>query len=200
MQERTQRPPRSARDQEIIALRQDGRTLQQIAEEFQLSRPRISQIVNATGGTHAGQRPERPQRHWAPARQATRLIGLDLEEHPGSSEIEVANRLGIDVADVRAHVPRSAKHLLLGDSRSGVSTWTRDDSLAALSLASTFEWPLSTTTYDALLRQGEIRGPSSVRLAQVFGSWRSACLEAGVESLVSHWEGHQSRRTRWRSG
>lgn len=156
---RTQRPPVSARDQEIIASRQDGRTLQQVADVYGLSRQRIAQIFRKNGGPVLSDVSRaRSQRTSGSGRQVARLIGLDLEEHPGSSEAEVAVRLGIDVADVRANVPQSVRHLLVSDGRTGVAIWTREASLDAVSLASTFEWPLSGTTYDSLLRQGEIRG------------------------------------------
>jgi transposase len=191
-----QQPQRNARDRQIVALRDEGRTLGELADRFDVSRQRVSQIIRKNGGpTPAEVRGVRSARKSASVRQLARLVGVDLEEHPGSSASEVAKRLGVDVSLVRANVPQAARRLLVSEAHATTRTWSRQDSLDAVSLASTFEWPLSSTTYDSLIRQGEVRGPSSVRLGQVFGSWRAVCVEADVEPVAPPRDDYQSRWT-----
>ncbi|WP_378099056.1 Z1 domain-containing protein [Cellulomonas sp. T2.31MG-18] len=96
---------------------------------------------------------------------------------------------------VRTNVPRSARRLLVNEPHAMPTTWSRQASLEAVSLAATYEWPLTSTTYDSLIRQGEVRGPSSVRLSQVFGSWRAVCVEAEVEPVAPQRDDYQSRWT-----
>jgi hypothetical protein len=59
---------------------------------------------------------------------------------------------------------------------------TAQRSLRALQDAATFVYPVTKTDYDDLKFKGFIQGPSSARMLQIFGSWRQACDDAGVES------------------
>lgn len=196
MAPRAESPQRKSRDEQIIAGRLQGSSLRELAEHFGVSSQRVSQILRKTGGpTRSDVRDARSARASASARRLARLVGLDLEEHPGSSATDVALRLGVDVNVVRANVPQASRRLLVNEAHGTTPTWSRQESLDAVSLASTFEWPLSSPTYDSLVRQGEVHGPSSVRLGQVFGSWRAVCIEAGVEPVTPPREDYQSRWT-----
>ena len=184
------------RDEQVRALRSQGQTVGEIAERFGVSRQRVSQILQKSGGPSRGDvRRARAARSDAEDRRLRRLIHGDLEDHPGSTVDEVASRLGLDTAVVRSRVPAAAKRLLINGAHGSGTTWSREQTLEAIGLAATFEWPLSGPTYDSLVRQGEVSGPSSVRIGQVFGSWSAACLEAGVESLAPIRNDYQSRWT-----
>lgn len=109
---------------------------------------------------------------------------------PGSTLDEVASALDVAVADV-THVSSSVDWLILStdhlvetavSAESAAVAATRARALAALQAASLLVAPLSHQGYTGLVRQGRVAGPSVARIVQLFGSWTSACAEAGVRS------------------
>jgi hypothetical protein len=59
---------------------------------------------------------------------------------------------------------------------------TRARALAARQAESLLVAPLSHQNYTSLVRGGRVSGPSVARIVQLFGSWTSACAQAGVRS------------------
>ncbi len=109
---------------------------------------------------------------------------------PGSTMDEVAAALGEDVAAVTAAAgPVDWLILDANDiveeghrAESAAVAATRARALAALQAASLLVAPLSHQNYTSLVRGGRVSGPSVARIVQLFGSWTSACAQAGVRS------------------
>ena len=55
------------------------------------------------------------------------------------------------------------------------------DILDSLRAASLLSFPLTANAYDHLVADGFVNGVSSMRIVQVYGSWREACRRADVE-------------------
>lgn len=66
----------------------------------------------------------------------------------------------------------------------GAGNYSEDElkHLDAIRKAGTYSFPLSTNTFDDLIARGFINSVSSMRIMQIFGSWRAACELAGVEA------------------
>lgn len=155
----------------------------------------------ATGTTHMGSvenrsvaRP-RKRRSTGPTKAEKRaMLSRQMLDHllarPGSTVDEVADALDVDVDDVTSASPSvdwlilSADHLVetAASAESPAVAATRARALAALQAASLLVAPLSHQGYTGLVRQGRVTGPSVARIVQLFGSWTSACAEAGVRS------------------
>lgn len=80
----------------------------------------------------------------------------------------------------------------------GKSIWSDVDIIQALKIAATHQYPLSGTTYDALVEAGEVKGPSKQVVAIRFGTWGKACEAAGIEGLKSVREDYEKTWSRER--
>jgi hypothetical protein len=67
--------------------------------------------------------------------------------------------------------------------------------LAAVTTAGTMAFPLSSNDYDDLLRKGFVKGVTSTRLMQIFGTWSHACDLADVEAPRANREHYETRWT-----
>ena len=138
----------------------------------------------------------------APAYRSTALA-KEVEElvwqFPGISYSELALLIGSSEVEVRSAAKR-VRYLIFDDSESDdvdePSVNERNDELlGAIRTAGTMEFPLSSDGYDDLLRRGFIKGVTSVRIGQIFGSWRRACEIAGVEAPKAARSSYESRWT-----
>lgn len=109
-------------------------------------------------------------------------IELLATRFPGITVAEISALLEIDPQQVSKGITR-VRHLILMEEP-GRSELSSSDLalLESLKQAGTMAHPLSTDAYDDLVRRGFVKGRSSVRVTQVFGSWRRACELAGVEA------------------
>lgn len=102
--------------------------------------------------------------------------------HPGilSKELEVAFP---GEEEVIADASRRHAALVLEDVDHDVKRemTDRQDILEALREASLLSFPLTGIAYDQLVADGFVKGVSSMRIVQVYGSWREACRRADVE-------------------
>jgi len=67
--------------------------------------------------------------------------------------------------------------------------------LEEIAEAAVYAFPLSTEDYDDLVRRGFVKGVSSMRIIQIFGSWRAACDLAGVEAPAPPRRSYERRWT-----
>jgi hypothetical protein len=123
-------------------------------------------------------------------RELSHSILGHLLVRPGSTVDEVAGALGEDPDAVSA-AAGPVDWLILGvheladaegRAESAAVAATRARAIAAMQAASLLVTPLSHQNYTSLVREGRVTGPSVARIVQLFGSWTSACAEAGVRS------------------
>lgn len=185
--------PFRGRDRSILAMRSEGQTLDEIAKRVGLTRERVRQVVNRNGG------PSAREARAAAARQRTGFeaqlsaaIERAVLDGKCSRYADIELRFDLSPAEARRTTPRSAATLL--DARAKAARrWTDEEVLEAIRTAATYEYPLVRTKYQALVDAGEVQGPSSARIDQLFG-WVSACEMAGVESGHA-WRDYQSTWT-----
>jgi hypothetical protein len=184
------------RDERIRALRTEGQTLQQIADAVGVSRERVRQVLVRIGGPTASEvRAAAEAQRLATAADLTARIRQDVAAHPGSTREEIASRLGVGKSEVHAHLPEDLRPQVVNPAASSERVWSERDIMAALTAAATYSYPLSAGDYEALLRAGEIRGPSVARVAQLYGNWSAACVRAGVEATSPKRRNYQSKWT-----
>jgi hypothetical protein len=162
-----------------------------------LSRHLDSDTTSSPEATHPGTAPAqvRRRRTTGPSKaDARRELSASILGHlllcPGSTVDEVARALGEDLTAVTAAAGPVdwlilAAHELADEGQhaeSAAVAATRTRALAALQAASMLVAPLSHQNYTSLVREGRVAGPSVARIVQLFGSWTSACSEAGVRS------------------
>ena len=175
-----------------------GETLAQVGISLGVTRERIRQRLKRVGverhkiqQIEAAQRTERKRLASESRRIQKPLVEEFVRGHPGCFEHEISSHFGIPITDIH-HLVTDVSWLVLNardlDDRSTrklpLFLEARRKSVAALKLAATLCFPVTGNEYDSLLRQGLVKGPSRMRVIQVFGSWKVACNEAGVECGV----------------
>jgi hypothetical protein len=181
----------------MVELRRSGLTYEEIGEVFDLTRERVRQILmkDSRAPTVKELRRQRKQDAIELEDENRRRVRHDLLLNPGSSRAEISKRLGLDVVSVRKAVPQELRKLIVERKNVVQAFWTDEEAFQSLQDAQTYLFPLTTNGYCMLLRLGEVRGPSVPRLMQRFGSWRSACEQAGVEAGLPRRSGYESRWT-----
>jgi len=215
---------KDARIAEMVELRIEGHTLDEIASKFGITRERVRQLVKRELGAEKAGR-EAITRHRSVKRQddirsyfaeenepfpipksVAALIERQatlVDDHPDANEtitlVQTNLRnfllahLGIRTKELHAtsglkpsvfkkFVPSEFSRFTISGAKTIERKWADDEILNALQKASTYHFPLTGPKYDALIAVGEIDGPSSIRILQIFGTWKIACDIAGVES------------------
>lgn len=176
----------------------EGETLRQVGDSIGVTRERIRQRLKRVGVSRqkirqleATQRTERKKLDSELHRMQLPLVEDFVRKHPGCFEHEIASHFGMPTSNIPKLVTNVSWLVLKSQDVEGkrVSDLpsileARRKSIAALKTAATFCFPVTGVEYDSLLRQGMMAGPSRMRVIQVFGSWKAACAEAGVECGV----------------
>ena len=189
-------PPREA---EMISLRWEGHTLDEISKRFALSRERVRQLIEQYGGPSAAEvRRLQDERSRAAETRLASLIGravrTALESLGPSSAEQVAEHSGYTNTEVARYWPADLRNQRLWTAGGSQTTWTDDQVLTAIREAAIYEFPLTTSAYQELVTVGQVIGPSMPRIWQRFGSWTAACEAAGV---VAGRALRQNYETRW---
>jgi hypothetical protein len=173
----------------------DGETLQGVGTALGVSRERIRQRLKRVGVSlrdqqrlDAAERCNREKRAEQERIRLTPIVERFVRAHPGCFDHELAAAHSVSVSVVHMLI-RNVACLVLRESdidavgrvNLPATLKARRNSLSALKLAATYCFPVTGAEYDALLRGGFIKGPSRMRIVQVFGTWKNACDEAGVE-------------------
>jgi len=180
----------------MVALAEDGVSLNEIGVNFGFTRERARQILKKFGVStriikrQIGVRESANQEHLAQS------IDAWVTTHPGCRLPEVSSALNISESDVLILCPKETQGLLLGlrkkKNPEKYRTYSRTQILDALrqafdlrnpsmSMYSVSETlPLTGPFYDKQRSEGAVRGPSQARILQVFGTWKAACEEADV--------------------
>lgn len=183
------------RNAEIAKLRSEGLGLEEIGQQYGLTRERVRQIVlQLDGATVEDVRKVRQAKADRRASAVVAHIRDDLAAHGPSTIDAVAQRLSLSEASVRKSWPTDLKAMIVRE-KDRAQKWSDDQIREALQLAATFDYPLRAKRYDALLVTGDVIGPSAVRLVQRFGTWAQACSFAGVEASKPPRQHYQSNWT-----
>jgi hypothetical protein len=184
------------RDREICELRAGGQTLELIGVRVGLSRQRVGQILKQVGGpTCQDIRETRVEQKRATRLKIRRLVREDMGTYTGNTVQEMASRLNLSEADIRANVPEHLRGLIPYSAHTYVPKWSDEEAIQALIKASTYEFPLTVTGYTTLVAQGEVVGPSAASLGNRYSTWANACRIAGVESGEARHDNYQSQWT-----
>lgn len=202
--------PGLEREVRAFEMRSDGMTLEQVGKQLGVTRERARQLVKKVtpyvGSEWVKQSVEGPRRHLLSEREnevarrhalseAARVLVL---ERPGIALFDLAKHLGLDEQEARRAVPDYLTKFVLGHAhRHGmapVPRHSKEQLLAAVRHAGTFYFPLSAPQYDDLVALGEIDAPGSQTVAKRFGTWKAACLAAGVEPFSI---GRSLYETKW---
>lgn len=175
------------RDQEIIDQARTGKTLQEIALQFDITRERIRVILLENNAATPKE-----------VRKQTKFQKLELEnqkaqelehwvkDHMGCTFVELSLGTDMKQTDCVRYLPGDTKHLILkpGDVTNNWTSekWTDNQIFDGIRMAGKFKTPLSRVSYDRIRKEHEIDGPSGVRILQRFGFWSSACEQAGIRS------------------
>jgi transposase len=124
---------------------------------------------------------KRARRKADKAKEFKESIREIVTENPGFSLDEIAQIASVRPVEVRRNLTRLGTKLVLGLGTSPKTrTWSDEPLLQALRVASTKSTPLTTASYNALVSQNQIEGPTAQIMYKRFGSWREACKAAGV--------------------
>lgn len=180
----------------VLAMRAEGETLDSIGASVGRTRERVRQIILANtpflsaslqetvlgGPERSKHEREVEESQWR--QEVAARITQEILARPGLSITELASRVQVDPGQVRALIPDQLAKFVEGHEVMhgvGMARWTLESMTAAVSLAGTFYFPLSAPQYDELVELGEVVGPGSQTVAKRFGTWKNACLAAGVE-------------------
>ena len=162
------------RNRYVIEKREEGHTLQTIADSLGLTREMIRLIVAANEGPTAGTvRRDREAKKRLEAAAALKDLGtVDVEK--------IANYLDENPARVRNLLGKQAKKLPMG--RKNFEQIYSDENLLEIlrNAASQVEGPLTVAKYQKLKIQ-----PTVAIYLKRFGTWNNSCELAGVEHGVA---------------
>jgi transcriptional regulator with XRE-family HTH domain len=187
------------RVRQMVALREQGWSLDEIALRFGVSRERVRQILRAHGGPDAQNVAE------ARRRRAERQAEAHVDEllalwRSGKEPGSAASALGLQAGACRAtiarfatEVDRAARRASLAGARTGATTYSdRDIIVGLISVADRLGRVPSAKEYGALAR--ELEYPSLPTVLNRMGGWTSALGAAGLTSISS---ARRTRSRRW---
>ena len=178
------RPNSFERDIDIIFMRSKGLTLDQIGKQLNLTRERIRQIVCKL-------HPQLPllidlliaqnrnEFELAMESKVTQIIEKYGAVYKNELELELENSFEY----LKEFIPLWHRKFVFENysKNDNSKKWKKEDVLKAIQKASTYYFPLTGPQYQSLIEIGEIEGPSSQRIYQLFGTWSDMCRQAGVE-------------------
>ena len=175
------------RNYEIIFRRSKGETLESIASHYGFTKEAIRQVIVRTYGPEIKDRIRESKNIVSESREGRILRAVSfILEHKGATVEEVLgpNR-GLQEADLSRLPKKVRKYVQFPIRVRRVQIiWSDEDILKAIRKAATYHYPLAKDQYDALIRLGEMPGPSGPLIVKRFGTWSNACQAAEVESFA----------------
>ena len=184
----TLRPNSADRDLQILQMRIDGATLDEIGKQVGLTRERVRQILVKI----------------SPEIMSTIEVlksGVNLKNEAALDtqfdsifnkygavyKSELAKEIGVGEEEAVKLTPKRFKKYIIDKFPEPNSnlTWSRQDCLSALRQAATYYFPIRQADYDHLVNIGEVKGPSVAYMYLKYGQWSELCVEAGVEFFPS---------------
>lgn len=171
------------RNREIVELRTSGKSLEEIGSKFGVSRERVRQILQKSGGPTLEDVKSLRETIRIEQLERIRIQALEMiKAKPGQTLKFVADTLEITSSELGKILGERDLLLFAKSPRSVNHKWSDEEIIYVLKEAATLEFPLTVSAYSALLEEGYLRGPSAARIAQRFKSWQFACDLAGVEA------------------
>ena len=193
----------------MLALAEEGLTLDEIGNQFSVTRERVRQLIAALGISIRSLRHQQNSVREQNQVEKIKAINNWIGTHPGCFLSEVSTALNVLESDIQKLCPQTCRKLVLGGSpkksSENYSKYSRDQILEAIrnayelrnpsmTMYSAHETqPVSGTYYEKLRQSDSIYGPSQARIIQIFGTWKNACQEAGVPSLDSYRKNYDLR-------
>jgi len=195
----------------MLALAEDGLTLNEIGDEFKLTRERARQIIAKLGISVRSLRQQ--QSNEAEQEELNLIASIEswLTEHPGCRLSEIASAFNVTEIAIQRLGLRNLQRLVLRSSpkinTNNSKVFSREQILEALrkayelrnpsmSMYSVSETiPLTGPFYEEMRNAGSVYGPHRMRVLQIFGTWKSACEEAGVPSVEAVRDTYERRWT-----
>lgn len=180
----TLRPNSAERDLQILQMRIDGATLDEIGKQVGLTRERVRQIlvkispeiVSTIEVLKNGVNLKNE------AVLDTRFDSI-FNKYGAVYKSELAKEIGVGEEEAVKLTPKRFKKYIIDKfpETSSNLTWSREDCLSALRQAATYYFPIRQADYDHLVNIGEVEGPSVAYMYLKYGQWSELCVEAGVE-------------------
>jgi hypothetical protein len=175
----------TSRDKAILAMRMQGKTLEEIGLSFDLTRERVRQIISEFG----------PDLNFPNIKELRnkekeeRLAGIAIEISANWSFFRkydfamLAREYNLSTPVIRQIVTKVQHAYLSANEESHIEKqWTADDCINVLKEAATYAFPLTVLEYRRLIDSNSIIGPTLPIFSSRFGSWVDACAAAGVET------------------
>lgn len=182
-------PESAKRNVDILRKRAFGSTLDEIGQEYGITREAVRQIVVRCGGAGFKEfAKEVKAQQLGELESQNDVIRSYVRTHPGLTLSELAAEFDLPESVAQSRLTKLEKKLISGSRlvRDKTRFWTDEMILDALRLAQTYHYPLTTNDYQELVTIGEIKGPSVPLIANRFKTWKQACIAAGVEYVESH--------------
>jgi hypothetical protein len=165
-----------------------GATLAKVGAGRGFTREYVRQRVLRLGYKQNDQKATNLERLLADEKKLRTDVEVFARRHPGCTPRELSIALGLSIERAAGECARldwltlPEANQTEPESATARTLQTAQRSLRALQDAATLVYPVAKADYDELRSKGFIKGPSSARILQIFGSWRQACDDAGVES------------------
>lgn len=159
------------------------RARRKYSETFKVSRERARQISLAIQPLIDYLRESEIEKYDIDFLKVKDRLSKYIRLHPGSKQDELVKLFGIDTS-LWKWFDLNFGHLVLIPSDPSFDSeiqLKRVDVLDSLRAASTLYWPLTSKKYGEAINMGFVSGVSMPRILQIFGTWKNACDEAGVE-------------------
>lgn len=166
----------------IESLREQGHTLEEIANEFGITRERVRQLL-LKSDKNIDQRMIKAEKARKRLQEIYDYAVTNWDKAQSLTLEEFAIQVDSDVSTIKeALSPFQLAFLIANDENVYIQKYTDQDCIDAIRLAQTFTFPLSNKSYAKLVNSGDVLGPSVPLILKRFGSWTEACRIAGVES------------------
>jgi len=176
------------RDNAILAMRLEGKTLEEIGLSFELTRERVRQIISKFGSDLIF--PDVTEMRRKEKEDELRGIAIEISANWNSFRkydfAKLAREYNLSVPVIRQLVTKVQHAYLSANEETHIEKqWTADDCIGVLKEAATYSFPLTVLGYRRLIQSNTIAGPTLPIFYSRFGSWNEACAAAGVETGIA---------------
>ena len=175
----------TSRDRAILEMRMNGKTLEEIGTNFDLSRERVRQIISKFGTEISI--PNLTELRRKEREDELKGIAIEISANWNSYRkydfAKLAEEYNLSIPTIKLIVNKvQHAYLTANEERHLEKQWTAEACIEVLKLAATFAFPLTVLEYRKLLESKSIIGPTLPIFYSRFGSWADACSVAGVEA------------------